>query len=270
MNFVFDLDGTICFKGQPISEKLLNSLEKLQMDGHDVIFASARPIRDILPVIDTRFHGYTMIGGNGSLISVNGTIRYSHSFTDTPIDSIHKILDEYNATYLMDGEWNYTYTGPVDHAILDNLDPSNLAKNIKLSDHQSIIKILVLTADDMDQVLDAILKLDVTVHKHGNENVIDISPQGINKWSALNKLEIEKGNYIAFGNDANDISMFKNAAYSIMVGHHKELSQYASESIPLSEDVEDDIIEKINVLSEIKQHGDAGIDSFNIAFLNNG
>lgn len=53
MNFVFDLDGTICFKGQPISEKILNSLEKLQMDRHDVIFASARPIRDMLPVIDT-------------------------------------------------------------------------------------------------------------------------------------------------------------------------------------------------------------------------
>lgn len=251
MNFVFDLDGTICFKGQPISEKVLNSLEDLKTSGHHVIFASARPIRDMLPVIDPRFHGYTMIGGNGSLISVNGSIRYSHSFTDIQIDSINKILDEYNATYLMDGEWDYTYTGPLDHPILNNLDPSNSAKNIDLSHHKSIVKILVLTSDDMDKMTDAILKLDVTVHKHGNENVIDISPQGIDKWSALNKLEVEKRSYIAFGNDANDISMFKNAAYSIMVGHHKELSKYASESIPLSENVEDDITEKINSLSEI-------------------
>ena len=246
MNFVFDLDGTICFNGQPISGKILKTFEKLKKNGHQVIFASARPIRDMLPVIDPRFHDYTMIGGNGSLISVNGSIHSSHSFTDIQIDSINKILDEYNATYLIDGEWDYTYTGPLYHPILNNLDPSNSAKNIDLSHHKSIVKILVLTSDDTDKVRHALLKLDVTVHKHENENVIDISPQGIDKWSALNKLGVEKGSYIAFGNDVNDISIFKNAAYAIMVGHHQKLSKYASESIALNENLEDDIIEKIN------------------------
>lgn len=36
MKFVFDLDGTICFKGQPVSEKLLNGLEVLESQGHEV------------------------------------------------------------------------------------------------------------------------------------------------------------------------------------------------------------------------------------------
>lgn len=29
MKFVFDLDGTICFRGQPVSENILASLERL-------------------------------------------------------------------------------------------------------------------------------------------------------------------------------------------------------------------------------------------------
>ncbi|MDI3410861.1 HAD hydrolase family protein [Bacillus sonorensis] len=45
MNFVFDLDGTICFEGQSVSEHLLMSFEELKAQGHEVIFASARPIR---------------------------------------------------------------------------------------------------------------------------------------------------------------------------------------------------------------------------------
>lgn len=69
MKFVFDLDGTICFKGQPVSERILKSLEKLEAQGHQVIFASARPIRDLLPVLDKRFHTYPMIGGNGAIVA---------------------------------------------------------------------------------------------------------------------------------------------------------------------------------------------------------
>ena len=37
-------------------------------------------------------------------------------------------------------------------------------------------------------------------------------------------LGIDKGDYIAFGNDSNDISMFENALYTVMVGHHEELA----------------------------------------------
>jgi len=60
LKFVFDWDGAICFKGQPISNKILEALSELR-DEHEIIFASARPIRDMLPVIDPSFHHLTMI-----------------------------------------------------------------------------------------------------------------------------------------------------------------------------------------------------------------
>ncbi|MGG3025562.1 HAD hydrolase family protein, partial [Brevibacillus parabrevis] len=48
MRFIFDLDGTICFKGQPISKSILDCLLELEQEGHTVGFASARPCRDML------------------------------------------------------------------------------------------------------------------------------------------------------------------------------------------------------------------------------
>ncbi|WP_152023777.1 HAD hydrolase family protein [Vagococcus penaei] len=38
MQFVFDLDGTICFNGQPVSQTILSAIETVTVQGHDVIF----------------------------------------------------------------------------------------------------------------------------------------------------------------------------------------------------------------------------------------
>lgn len=251
MNFVFDLDGTICFKGVPVTNKILNALEEVQLRGHNVIFASARPIRDMLPVLDKRFHTYTMIGGNGSLVSKNGSLIHTNSFTDLQVESMKSIIEEFKATYLVDGEWDYSYTGPKDHPILKNLDPSKLARKVDFNIHKSIIKILILTSESMEGMAERVAVLDVVTNKHGNENVLDISPKDVHKWSALSGLGIKKGEYIAFGNDANDITMFMNAKHSVMIGEHKELSEYATEAISLDENTEDRIVEKLEELLQV-------------------
>ncbi len=81
MNFVFDLDGTICFKGEPMSQDIVQALHAVEDDGHRVIFASARPIRDMLPVIHPSFHDHILIGGNGSLVASEQTIVQSNRST---------------------------------------------------------------------------------------------------------------------------------------------------------------------------------------------
>lgn len=66
--FVFDLDGTICFKGQPLQTDILAAFEQLEEDGHEVVFASARPIRDMYPVLPKYYWHHRMIDGNGAFI----------------------------------------------------------------------------------------------------------------------------------------------------------------------------------------------------------
>ncbi|KQL33661.1 HAD-IIB family hydrolase [Psychrobacillus sp. FJAT-21963] len=250
MKLVFDLDGTVCFKGQPISNRILLSLSQLREAGIEVIFASARPIRDMLPVIDEAFHHYTMIGGNGSLISKGGKVIKSNSFSTNEINEIKNLINQYNATYLIDGDWDYAYTGPDTHPILQNLDPAKLATKVSLESLDSVVKVLLLTSNSMDELAEKLSKLNVYVNKHSKENVLDISPSGINKWSALKTLGIKENTYIAFGNDANDISMFENALHTVMIGYHEDLAPFAKETISLSGDYEQEIAEKILTLSK--------------------
>ncbi|OBZ17159.1 HAD family hydrolase [Bacillus sp. FJAT-26390] len=255
MIFVFDLDGTICFKGQPVSETILSCLEDLAHAGHEVIFASARPIRDMLPVLHERFHRFSLIGGNGSLVSKEGSITHIETFSEDLKNVLLKHIEEHQATYLIDSHWDYAYTGALDHPILKNVDTSNLANRVDAESLLSIVKILIITANDSEVLEQKLSSLGVVVHRHRNENVIDISPQNIHKWSALQKLGVEEKQFIAFGNDTNDITMFKNAQQAIMIGHHDELAQYATEAIPLVGDYEAKIVEKLQELaSSITQH----------------
>ena len=41
MNFIFDIDGTICFDGCSIDSSIKQRLFKLRQANHNVIFASA-------------------------------------------------------------------------------------------------------------------------------------------------------------------------------------------------------------------------------------
>ncbi len=249
-NFMkFDLDGTICFKGQPVSESLLVALEKLVEDGHELIFASARPIRDILPVLPKRFHHYPMVGGNGSLVARNGEILSAVSFSEETLAEILAIINNNQVSYLIDGEWDYAYTGPANHPILKNLDTQNRAENVPLNQLQSIVKILLLAPSNVNVMEEKLKTLDVVVNKHGDEGIIDISPSGIGKWHGLQKLGVEASKYIAFGNDVNDIAMFQHALHTVMVGENKQLAPFASESLLVPE-IESLLPKKLQELSE--------------------
>lgn len=248
MNFIFDLDGTICFKGKPISPAITHALQQLDKAGHRIAFASARPIRDMLPVLPKPFHTGTLIGGNGALISENGNITFSRAFSPAIVETLMSILHEHQATYLIDGEWNYSYTGRADHPILTNLDPNHLATNVPISEHSSIVKLLILSAVEKENLLEKLGKVEIVLHLHAQEDVIDCSPKGIHKQAALSHLNIT--DYISFGNDANDITMFQGARHSVMIGDHQALRPHCTESIPYTTEVEGMIIEKLKELND--------------------
>ncbi|MFD1677099.1 HAD-IIB family hydrolase [Alicyclobacillus fodiniaquatilis] len=249
MVFVFDLDGTICFKGQPVSEQIANQLDALKEAGHEVIFASARPIRDMLPVLPQRFHAFPLVGGNGSLLANHGNIVFRQAFADEQIKTILSIIKNHHATYLIDGDWDYAYTGPKDHPILQNVDPAKLATCMPVEALQTVVKILLLTVDSTEDVVKQLRELDVVIHQHRHEHVIDISPKGVHKWQALQMHGVREGEFIAFGNDANDLTMFQNAKHAVMVGHHDDVAPFANKIMPMDTDVEENIVNELNELA---------------------
>lgn len=251
MKLVFDLDGTIIFKGEPLSEGIASAIAELQHKGFDVIFASARPVRDMIPVLDEQFHNGTLIGGNGSMVYREGKLVSETSFQPESMNALQELIETYQATYLIDSEWDYAYTGPDDHPILNNLDPYQLASHVPVGELPTIVKVLILTASHMEELTERVENLDVVIHRHHKEDLIDINPKGIHKWSALQQIGVKEGEYIAFGNDANDITMFEHAAHAIQIGDLDSLTPFSDETIALGEDQEEHIINKLRNLEHM-------------------
>ncbi|PFC38098.1 HAD-IIB family hydrolase [Bacillus cereus] len=224
MNFVFDLDGTLCFDGKSIDTEIIEALQKLKVEGHQVIFASARPIRDLVPVIPKSFHEGPLVGGNGTFTYNYGQIQVTH-FEQQILDKLNAFIHQHQLKYLADGQWDYTFTGDIAHPIYRNIDKTN-SKNIPLEQLFPVCKLVIFQPNE--EVLEALEVSPVTLTHYKTEHAIDISPLGINKVNGLHRLNIQE--FIAFGNDSNDQCLFEHAVHSVCVGNNN-VKRYAKENI---------------------------------------
>ncbi|MEJ8303450.1 HAD-IIB family hydrolase [Saccharibacillus sacchari] len=245
MKFVFDLDGTICYRGEPLGVNMIACLDRLIEDRHEVVFASARPIRDLLPVLPPHLHGCALIGGNGSFVHTGGRQVFVAFFDADTAQSLLSLVDEHRADYLIDGDWHYSFSGDENHPIRRNLDPHGLAQNLPTASLGKIAKVVILRSQDSERLRASLERLPVVVSEHGTEQILDISPTGIDKWNGLRRAGLRSGEFIAFGNDANDMPMFRRAARSVCVGEHAGLRPLSTDCVLCDEET---VIRKIDEL----------------------
>lgn len=91
---------------------------------------------------------------------------------------------------------------------------------------------------------------DVSVFYRENEKCLYITPKNINKAFDLKELNLQP--YIAFGNDKNDIDLFKEALYAYHVGDYHPLREYSDQ---LLRPEADDIASAIKRLIDYFQDG---------------
>ncbi|OFI47831.1 hypothetical protein BG262_08340 [Floricoccus penangensis] len=216
MKFVFDLDGTLCFNGVSIDQDIILALKKLEEYNHEVIFASARPIRDLLPLIP-QFRNNKLIGGNGSIVADKGEISVVKLIDENSFEQIQKIIDKHQLSYIIDDKFDYAASVDPSNKIFKQLDPDKLAQKIQIAEIKQPIKIILLDAPSIVENELAELSSDISVISHANEGNFDITSGGINKFTTLNKV-FEIDDYIAFGNDHNDIELLKNAKSAYLIG----------------------------------------------------
>lgn len=214
MRFVLDIDGTICFDGQKIEKAIVEALEALIEAGHTVVFASARPLRDIAPVIPRSLQHCAWIGGNGAFYQQDDIVE-TVAFDETTRNTLCVLLKRHNTAYLADGQWAYAYTGDKKHAIYAKIHKGDGAEQ-SLDVLQPLCKLVVF--EPPTALLDALSSLPVTVYTHHAERIVDISPQRTTKYDMLKRFYDEP--FIVFGNDANDESLFRHAQMSVCVGNH--------------------------------------------------
>ncbi|MDK8183624.1 HAD family hydrolase [Paenibacillus sp. UMB4589-SE434] len=249
MNFIFDIDGTICFKGEPVSQLIQEELLKLREQGHVVGFASARPCRDMLPVLDKRLHDCLMIGANGAMTYYNHELVQLNFIPQSILEQLISMSSKHKASYLIDLAWDYHYAGDRSHPFLAKVDPSGLAASVNLTTETKAAKFLVTSCMDAAALQQDLAALPITIHHHSDEEIVDITAEAVDKMVALRQFGIQEGQFICFGNDTNDLPMFCHAAYSVMIGDHLGLQKIASEQIRMGSDTEDQILTALSRFS---------------------
>lgn len=174
---VFDLDGTISFQGVQISPALVAAIHKLEAQHHTVVFASARPIRDMLPLLKKDFENNFYIGGNGSIVKNEGKIESIAVIDSESMSLIKALIDQYDLDYLIDDEWYYALRNR----------------------NEALAQIATLLAS-----------FPVELFFHEGTSSIDITAKNINKLTTFKKFFLNQ-TYNAFGNDHNDVSLLKSS-----------------------------------------------------------
>ena len=106
-NIIFDIDGTITENGQPISQEIESLIEVILSKGINVILATARPLRDTLPLLPKKHHELPIIGCNGAMISRYSKVQSAKKIPRNIVNLVKNCLDEMKVPYIIDGLYHY-------------------------------------------------------------------------------------------------------------------------------------------------------------------
>lgn len=232
MNFVFDLDGTICYDGRTIDTRLTTLMnEKInQAPEHQLVFASARPVRDILPVLPENLHNCYLIGGNGTMMYYQKQAKWLNPLDSKDVRFIFDYIADHQLDYMIDEDWNYSFKGTTLDELRRKVDVLETAINLPIAQVRQPLKILVSNYQDETKVMQDFRHLTVDCIPYPKENCLDLTRRGVNKASALERILLNQ-DYIAFGNDRNDLEMLKGAKHSVCVGDSQLIQEVSQETV---------------------------------------
>ncbi|MGT2929633.1 HAD-IIB family hydrolase [Streptococcus dentasini] len=234
MHFIFDLDGTLSFDGFSIDSKIKAVLGKAKDFGHTVVFASARSYRDSVDMLGEELAKERVIGLNGGLVYNQGQLVLEYNLDTEVYREALSYCRTYNLPYFVDNSFNYA-TGNEEHIPFINLvDPLSLANKIAAEELEHPIKMVIYMGNHEELVADISYQIKSTdkleLFYHEQEKCLYLNPNQVSKASTILEI-LDEEPFIAFGNDKNDIEMFKEALYGVQVGSFTYLKTYADDQV---------------------------------------
>jgi HAD superfamily hydrolase (TIGR01484 family) len=222
-NIIFDIDGTISENGQPVSKEIESLIEIILSKGINVILATARPLRDTLPLLPKKYHELPIIGCNGAMISRYAKVQSAKKIPKNTVNLIKSCLDEMKVPYVIDGLYGYVISSESSdfHGYIKNKLGSEpmVYEELEL---QGITKILLLKFDlFLKSELEKIIsreEIKLTIHHHKAEGFVDLVAENTNKFYAAVEMGVDLSCTAVFGNDLNDILLLRNAYLPYIVG----------------------------------------------------
>lgn len=252
MQFVFDLDGTLCFDRHQIDEEIRLALQEAIQQGHSLSFATARSYRDCLSLLEGGLSQQLVIGLNGGVAYQAGRLLLAKELSPLLFQTLIRWCQTYNLPYFIDDSFDYTCSIPEKIPFISNVDPLKQARRLPLGDLKQPIKAVIYMGDHEELVEDLtrdLKRLDcASIFYHELEKCLYVNPLDTTKASTIGQLIGQ--DYIAFGNDKNDKDLFKQALYAVQVGNYKPLRKYADETILPDQEVAQTVAASIRKLSQ--------------------
>lgn len=234
MKFVFDLDGTLSFDGMTMDKHLQEVLLSAPSYGHEVIFATARSYRDSLGILEGNLAELAIVGLNGGTVHKQGNLVSQYSLHDEALQAILDLCRTYNIPYFIDNAFDYALQNPEQIPFISLVDPMHKAKAKSIQELSAPVKAVLALAEHQDILEDIINQLaqpkSLDLIYQEQEKCLYINPKGVTKASTV--LNHFGPDYIAFGNDKNDIPLFREALYGVQIGDFPYLENYADEQLP--------------------------------------
>ncbi|MGT2924277.1 HAD-IIB family hydrolase [Streptococcus caviae] len=247
MQFVFDIDGTICFDRFRIDDRIKTVLRNAETYGHQIAFASARSYRDCIDVLGHELSQKVVIGLNGGLAYKEGELILEKPMSRQAFDLALDYCHQHQLPYFVDDDFNYAHHLGKFMPFIKSVDPLNLAKRVDPQELKHPIKMVIFFGSQPDKAvkishsLAKLNQLDISFHE--DEACLYLNPREVTKSSTIQ--ELFDHDFVAFGNDKNDIAMFQAAAYSVQVGDFAALAPFADTQVKLEKDYHGQVADKI-------------------------
>lgn len=234
MRFVFDLDGTICFNGDNLPSPIRSALMDLIAAGHDLAFASARSYRDCLGILGQDLSQQLVIGLNGGIAYDGGQLIYQELLSEAGLRLALDFCQDHNLAWFLDDAFDYACQKPDQVAFYPFVDPLGMAEQKSLADLHEPTKLVIFFGDrpSLAGPLQAGLEDlgQFSIFYHEQEKALYVNPVGITKGATVERCCGR--NFIAFGNDKNDLDFFERATYAVQVGDYQPLTALADQQVP--------------------------------------
>ena len=268
-----DLDGTMLNSYGVVTEHTKNVIKKVEEQGVEVIIASGRPIDSIKTIAKEIESKNYFIAGNGAIVydMKKDEIIYEKTMSKEKVLEIIKICEENSISYNVYTEQEILATSLKYNVLYyhkENLkkEESKKTKINIVNDMYEYIKnkqdarfLKITICDESKAVFNSIIRklkeireievLEVAhmarkTIKQGTEEYpisyyyTEISTENVDKWNAIEfliqKLNIEKEEVMAIGDNANDKMMIENAGLGIA------MKQSTPTVIEIADEVTDD------------------------------
>jgi len=237
----FDIDGTLSDPKkrhlgflESIPDSAKKAIEKLQENGVTPVLATGRN-KNMIENAARKLHICTLITSNGHVITHNGEVVYYEPIATEDKNAVAEYLNSLKLEYVIESLHQNTIVMHNETSSSFFIDEYKKAGNPNSYRSAEVLQ-FVYHSDDANRIK---FEIPGIISDKVAASVYNIHSSAISKATSisklLNTLDIPLEQSIAFGDEENDIEMFKAVGFSVCMGNGnsrlKELASYITDSV---------------------------------------